>query len=82
MCLSGIRNHTKTTNLSAAKLVSIKPYVYLSHPDHSFFILLRQIEESFLKHCNSQNVFEDITEDLFNVLMITMLYHFLAMNTK
>uniref|UniRef100_A0A2S2NM34 Uncharacterized protein n=1 Tax=Schizaphis graminum TaxID=13262 RepID=A0A2S2NM34_SCHGA len=66
MCLSGIKNQTRTSNLSAAKLVNIKSYGYLTHPDHSFFILLKQIEKSFLKHCNSQNVFEDTIEDFFN----------------
>jgi len=49
MCLSGIKNQTKTSNLSAAKLVNIKSYGYLTHPDHSFFILLKQIEKTFLK---------------------------------
>lgn len=67
--VSKFKNHTnnnKTSNLSAAKLVNIKSYGYLTHPDHSLFILLRQIEKSFLKHCNSQNVFEDTIEDFFN----------------
>lgn len=64
-CLLGIKNPENRCNSETAQLVNLKSKGFLTHPDNNFFILIRQIEMSFSKHANSQNVFEDTIDDFF-----------------
>ncbi|XP_022167049.1 uncharacterized protein LOC111031433 [Myzus persicae] len=65
-CLSGIKNIDNHSNTQAAKLLNLKSRGYLTHPDSNFFMLLKLIEKCFVKHKDSQNVFDDTVEEFFN----------------
>lgn len=66
LCLSGIKNNDCTHNLLAAKLTNLKSRGYLTQPDSGFYILLREIENSFELNAQSPNVFDDTIDHFFN----------------
>jgi len=55
LCLTGIKNNDCINNLPAAKLTNLKSRGYLKQPDSGFYILLRQIENSFAHNAQSLN---------------------------
>lgn len=65
LCLSGITNND-STNLPAAKLTNLKSRGYLIQPDSGFYILLRQIEDSFALNAQRPNAFDDTIDHFFN----------------
>lgn len=65
-CLTGIKNLSNSSNMSAAHLVNLKSRGYLIHPESNFYLLIRLIEMSFVKYANSQNVFEETIDDFFD----------------
>jgi len=65
-CLSGIKNSDNHSNTQAAKLLNLKSRSYLTHPDSNFFKFLKQIEKCFVKHKDSQNIFDDTVDEFFN----------------
>lgn len=70
ICLSGIKNADNSSDISVSRLVNLKSRGYLIHPENNFYLLVRNIEMSFVKFADSQNVFEETIEDFFNVNFI------------
>lgn len=64
-CLAGIKSFDEVTT-NHAELVNLKSRGYLTHPDSNFYVLLRSIESSFMKHANSAHVFDDTVEDFIS----------------
>jgi len=64
-CLAGIKNFDEVT-LNYAEFVNLKSRGYLTHPDSNFYVLLRRIESSFMKHANSAHVFDVSVEDFIS----------------
>ena len=64
-CLAGIKSFEEVT-INYAELVNLKSRGYLTHPDSHFYVLLRSIESSFMKHANSAYVFDDTVEDFIS----------------
>ncbi|XP_060845707.1 LOW QUALITY PROTEIN: uncharacterized protein LOC132925316 [Rhopalosiphum padi] len=67
LCSSGIKNNDSIdNNLAAAKLTNLKSRGYLTQADSGFYILLRQIENSFALNAQSPNAFDDTIDHFFN----------------
>jgi len=64
--LSGIKNNDCINNLPTAKLTNLKSRGYLTQPDSGFYILPREIENSFELNAQSPNAFDDTIDHLFN----------------
>ncbi|CAI6359121.1 unnamed protein product [Macrosiphum euphorbiae] len=71
-----LSNHTKCNNckmailkgnsstISQATLTNMKSKGGLIHPNQGFYNLILAIEDSFEKHCNSEDVFENCVDDV------------------
>lgn len=47
-----------------AEITYLKSRGKLLHPNHYFFMLIRNVEDKFIKHINSPFVFQDIIDEL------------------
>jgi len=62
--ISGIKSLIEVT-ANYAELVNLKSTGYLTHSDSNFYVLVGQIEISFVKHANSAYAFNETVEDFF-----------------
>lgn len=55
-------------------LVNLKSRGFLTNPDQNLFNILKLLETCFVKHANSQNVFEDTFEEFFKINNLKLIF--------